>query len=528
MLRSLLRILLSPGLTGVAGPTTNGRSRTSGSAGPPGHNGAAHGKGPGAAVPAAVPAALTSNGQTAAGTGGRSSTAELRRNVRGQVLVTGDLGYDEARLGHNRAAEYRPAVLVAATGAADVMAAVAYATDRELPVAVLNTGHTAAPPADGAVLVNTRRMQGVRVDPVARRARIEAGVRWEKVAHEAAAFGLAPLSGSAPEVGAVGYTLGGGLPLLGRSFGYAADHVRSIDVVTAHGALRQASPAAFDDLFWALRGGKGNFGVVTSLEIDLVPVPRIYGGTLVFPGRTAPEVTQGYRRWAQGLPEEMSSSLAYLRLPLGMDGPPELRGRFVVAVRLAHTGPAADGAELVRPLRRLGIPVLDSLREMPYTESGSIHSDPVEPFALAERTVCLGELTEDTVDALVDAAGPDTTCPLQLVELRQLGGALARQPEVPNCVGNRDAGFSLYTAAAAGPGVDEHAELIVDRLRPWHSGGKLLNFMGRNEPVSGPDGSAYSAADLERLGEVKRLYDPENMFRVNHNILPAVRRRAWA
>lgn len=561
MLRSLFRSLGRQGLrlavtsvasvTSVAAGPGGGRSARApdraapdadGRGGPPGPNGrAAVPGGPAAANGhvadggSAVPSGPAPGGGPGPSGGpgpddgaALRGLAELRRRVRGEVLLPGDAGYDEARLGHNRDVEHRPALLVTATGAADVMAAVAHATERGLPVAVLNTGHTAAPPADGALLLNTRGMRGVRIDPATRRARIEAGTTWAQVAHEAAAFGLAPPAGSAPGVGAVGYTLGGGLPLLGRAFGYAADHVHAIDVVTPHGAMRQATPEVFDDLFWALRGGKGNFGVVTSLEIDLMPAPVLYGGTLVFPGRTAPEVTQGYRRWARTLPEETSTSLAYLRIPLEGEGPAELRGRFVVAVRVAHLGPQAEGEELVRPLRRLGLPLLDTLRLLPQTESGTIHNDPTEPFALVERTTCLREFDEDAADALVDAAGPDTTCPLHLVELRQLGGALARPPAVPNCVGNRDAAFSLYTAAVTAPGVGAHADLVIDRMRPWHSGGKLLNFMGRHEALSDRDGAAYSAADLARLGEIKRLYDPENVFRLNHNVAPAVRRRAWS
>lgn len=475
---------------------------------------------PGGAAPGAVrevPAELR-----------QAISTELAPRLRGPALLPGDPGYATESLGHNRLVEHHPAVIVPATGAADVMAAVAFATEHDLPVAVHSTGHTATQPADGAVMISTRGMTGVRIDPMTRTARIEAGVRWEQVVHEAAAFGLAPLSGSAPNVGVVGYTLGGGLPLLGRTFGYAADHVRSLDVVTGHGALRQVSPQMFDDLFWALRGGKGNFGVVTSLEMDLVPVPRLYGGNLVFPGSAAREVLNAYRRWARRAPEELTSSVALLRFPLEMAGPAELRGRFVVDVRVAYHGSAADGAELVQPLRRIGVPLLDTVRDMPYSETGTIHNDPVEPFPLRERTVCLTDLDEDAVDALVDAAGPDTTCPLQLVELRQLGGALSRDPEVPNCVGNRDAGFSLYTATVDGPGAEAYADLVIERMRPWHTGGKLLNFLGPDDPVTDSTGSAYAPADLARLAQVKRAYDPQNTFRFNHNIEPSVPRRLWS
>jgi FAD/FMN-containing dehydrogenase len=442
--------------------------------------------------------------------------------LRGSLFLPGDAGYDDACAGYNLALTHRPMAVVEPSGVADVLAAVAFATRHELPVGVLNTGHGAAVPADGAVLVNLRRMRGVRVDPFAAVARVEAGTRWSDVIHEAAAFGLAPLSGSSPEVGVVGYTLGGGLGLLGRAFGYAADHVRSIDVVTRHGMLRQATPQQFADLFWALRGGKGNFGVVTSMEIDLFRVPRLYGGGLYFRGSTAAEVLSGYRRWVRTIPDELGSSIALTRFPWQPDLPEELRGRFVVHVRIAYPGPAADGEELVRPLRRIALPLLDTIVDRPYPTSAEIHRDPTEPFALTEASTCLRELDEDAADELVHLAGPDSTCPLRLVELRHLGGALARPPQVPNAVGNRDAGFLLYTAGVADTAdAAQYGQLVLDRMRPWSTGGTLPNFLGTADATPERVRAAYPPDDYRRLVQVKRAYDPENLFRITHNIPPA-------
>ncbi|MEV4511725.1 FAD-binding oxidoreductase [Dactylosporangium sp. NPDC049525] len=455
-----------------------------------------------------------------------NAVAQLAPRLHGPLFLPGDAGYDDERSGYNTMLEHRPAVVVGADGPADVMAAVAFATTHGLPVGVLSTGHGAAVAADGALLVSTRRMQGVRVDPFNRVARVEAGVRWDRVIHEAAAFGLAPLSGSAPHVGVVGYTLGGGLGLLGRSFGYAADHVRGVDIVTAHGMQRQVSPQQYADLFWALRGGKGNFGVVTSLEIDLFPVPRLYGGGLYFRASSAPQVFNAYRRWARSLPDAMTSSIALTRFPWQPQLPDRLRGRFVVHVRIAYNGTAAEGERLVRPLREAAVTMLDTVAEMPYTASGSIHADPLEPFGLYERTAYLRELDEDAVDALVDLAGPDSTCPMTLVELRHLGGALGRAPEVPNAVGHRDAGFLLYLAAVCPPAdphaVAGYADEILARLAPWTTGGAALNFMGTHDAAPARVRSAYTEADYRRIVGVKRAYDPENVFRVNHNIPPSV------
>ncbi|MGP3969180.1 FAD-binding oxidoreductase [Streptomyces sp. 6N223] len=376
----------------------------------------------------------------------------LRDEVRGAVCLPGDDGYGAERTGFNTAADGRPAVAVGAADAGDVRAAVAFATAHGLPVAVRGTGHGTAGTGDGGVLITTRRMTGVRVDPDARRARLEAGVPWGRVVEAAAEHGLAPLSGSAPHVGAVAYTLGGGLPLLGRTFGYAADRVRSLDVVTADARARTVTPDADPELFWALRGARDNFGVVTALEIDLVPLERILGGGLFFdagaPGR-AEEILQAWRAWSADLPEETNTSLALVPFPPvpalpepppGPGGPGRYphRGRYVAHIRVAHVGDAARGERLVAQLRALGPRLLDTLAEMPYAESGSIHGDPTQPMGFNGDTAMLDDLDEAAAGHLIAHAGPGAPVPC-VVEVRRLGGALARPPAVPNAVGHRAA-----------------------------------------------------------------------------------------
>jgi FAD/FMN-containing dehydrogenase len=441
--------------------------------------------------------------------------------LRGSLFLRGDTGYDDACAGYNLAITHRPAAVVEASGVADVMAAVAFATRHELPIGMLSTGHGASIAADGAILINLRRMRAVRVDPIAAAARIDAGARWADVIHEAAAFGFAPVSGSSSQVGAVGYTLGGGLSLLGRAFGYAADHVRSIDVVTRHGMLRQSNSHQYADLFWALRGGKGNFGVVTSMEIGLFPMPHFYGGGLFFRGSAATKVLSGYRRWVRTVPDELGSSIALTRFPWQLHLPEELRGRFMVHIRIAYPGTAAEGERLIRPLRQIGLPLLDTVTERPYSTSGEIHYDPTGPFAFAEASTCLRAFDEDAADELLHLAGPDSACPLQLVELRHLGGALARPPQVPNAVSNRDASFLLYvTGAATTPSAGEYSQLVLDRMAPWSTGGSLPNFLGSADTAPQRVKAAYAPEDYRRLVQVKRAYDPENLFRITHNIRP--------
>jgi hypothetical protein len=442
--------------------------------------------------------------------------------VAGPVLQPHDAGYGgecaTVRLGSTQ----RPAVIVGAMGAADVIAAVAFATERGLPVAVRSTGHAATPLPAEAVLISTRRMQGVHVDPMARTAQVAAGVRWERVIHEAAPFGLAPLAGSSPHVGAVGYTMGGGLGPLGRAFGYAADHVSEIDIVTAGGTLRRATASQLVDLFWAVRGGKDNFGVVTSMQIALFPVRSLYGGGLYFPGSSAAQVLHAYRRWVATVPDQMSSSYALNRFPMTSDVPEQLRGLFTVHVRIAYCGEPAEGERLVRPLRAVAVPLWDTLAEMPFNAVGSIHNDPEPRPEVCESSTLLATLDEDAVDALVGLVGPDRACPLSFVELRHLGGALSRRPEVPNAVGHREAAFQLYTAGTSElvGQVRDYAELVVEQMAHWSTGATALNFIGSGEVSAAAVRAAYSSEDYRRLVQVKRAYDPENIFRANHNIQP--------
>ncbi|MFF0479615.1 FAD-binding oxidoreductase [Streptomyces sp. NPDC004284] len=448
----------------------------------------------------------------------------LAKQVKGPVLTPGDEGYDTERAGNQTGRSHRPAVLVGASGPADVQQAVLFAARHGLPVAVQGTGHAlAAVAAEGGVLINTSRMTGVRVDAQAATAWVAAGVSWDQVIHEAAPAGLAPLAGSAPGVGVVSYTLGGGLGLLSRRYGYAADHVRSIDVVTADGRLRQVTAASDPDLFWALRGGRDNFGVVTGIEIGLMPVPALYGGGLFFDFASAREVLDTYVRWSAGMPEEMTSSLAVISFPDAPVLPPPLRGRHVVHVRIAYSADdLSPGKDLIAPLRALG-PFNDTVRELPYTEVGTIHNDPPVPGAFESVTALLGELDTDAAGAVLDLVGPHAPVP-HVVELRHLGGRLARPADVPNAVGHRDAHYLINIVSRL-----ERADLadiqpahdrLVQALAPWSTGGRALTFLNGRRDAEHVR-SAYHPEDYRRLTEIKAAHDPHNLFRLNHNIPPA-------
>ncbi|MFF3668745.1 FAD-binding oxidoreductase [Microtetraspora malaysiensis] len=432
-------------------------------------------------------------------------------HVNGPVLRPGDAGYDEERTGFQLAERHRPQVIVRAAGPEDVRAAVAHAAAANLPVAVQATGHGVAVPAEEGVLISTRAMTGVRVDPAARTAWLEAGARWGQVIDAAARHGLAPLSGSSPHVGAVGYTLGGGLGLLARRYGYAADHVRAIELVTAGARRIRLTPD--DELFPALLGGGGNFGVVTGMEIGLVPVTRLYGGGLHFPATA--DVLEAWRDWTATVPDELTSAIALAPMPDLPVVPAPLRGRHIAHVRIAYTGDPSVGERLVAPLRTAGPVLMDTLRELPYTESGSISNDP--PFAHAYRseTAMLGRLDAATV---FDLAGPGAAVPCVL-QVRHLGGALAKPS--PAVVGHRDAEYALYVLSV----LDGHDPAAVEETHRRLVGalggsGTFLNF--HYGPATAEQvRAAYDADAWLRLTRLKAGHDPDNMFRFNHNIAPA-------
>ncbi|WP_107655961.1 FAD-binding oxidoreductase [Nocardia suismassiliense] len=451
--------------------------------------------------------------------------AEVRPHLEGPVHRPGEEGYDAERAVFNVAADHRPALVVGVTGSADIAAVVRFAGTHGIPVAVLATGHTASVAADGGILINTGRMQELHIDREQRTARVEAGVRWECVINEASQYGLAPLNGSSPTVGVVGYTLGGGAGPLGRAFGFAADRVRELEVVTADGSIRRVTPDDEPELYWGLLGGKSNFGVVTSLEFELVEVSRLYGGGIFFPGAHAADVLHAYRQWVTDIPDEMSSSVGLLRIPPDPAMPEPLRGQFVVHLRVAYLGSAEEGARLLTPLRESAPPIFDMVMEMPYTQVHTIHQDPTDPLYLLDRGTFLRELDEAAVDAMVELAGPASDSPLLLVELRHLGGALARRLGPPNAVGNREWPFVLSGVGVGTPAgteaIEENLELLLKRMAPWSPGRSFLNFLGHLD--IGPDSvrGAYDEGDYERLVALKTTHDPKNIFRVNHNIPPA-------
>ncbi|MFC9250462.1 FAD-binding oxidoreductase [Amycolatopsis thailandensis] len=437
------------------------------------------------------------------------------------LLRSGDSGYDQELAGFQTAVSRRPDVIMAATSAADVVEAVRYAAEHDLPIAVHSTGHGVGVPFEGGVLVTTHLMTGIRIDDGI--ARVDAGVRWGAVIEAAAEHGLAPLSGSFPGVGVVGYTLGGGFSLLGREYGLAADQVTAIEVVTADGELRRATPDTEQDLFWALRGGRDNFGIVTALEFRLVPVTRLYGGSLQFGTRSLATVLRAWRDWAAEMPRGMTSSLGMVPMPDLPMVPEPLRGQHVAQIRIAYLGDAAEGERLVAPLRAAAEPLGDTLAEIPFTESGKIANEPPFPHGYRADNVTVSELNDTMLDAILEHAGPGAPVPT-VVLLDLLGGALSDQPEHPGVGWDREAAFTVRALSVvddASPAEIKAAHgKLFDVLKPW-STGKLLTFVYGESDAAEEASKVYSAADLRRLAQVKAAVDPANRFRLTHNVKPA-------
>ncbi|RZN33742.1 FAD-binding oxidoreductase [Bradyrhizobium sp. Leo121] len=455
--------------------------------------------------------------------------ADLANRVTGPVLMPGDVGYQAECATFNLMSPVRPAVAVGVASVGDVQAAVRFAAERDMPITVLATGHQMVRSAAGAVLVNMSRMNAIRIDPAQRVARAEGGTRWREVLNEADKHGLASASGSSPTVGVVGYHLGGGAsPILGRRYGYAADHIQAIEIVTADGGLRWVTASSEPDLFWALRGGKGNFGVVTALEFRLFPVKRFYGGGLFFAGEHAAKVLHTWREWLVDLPTDTSSSVAFLRRSPLPEVPEFLRGTFVMHLRFSSLRAPEEAERVLAPMRKIAPTVMDTIAELPYREAGSLFLDPPTPVPWVERAAMLRDLPSEAVDAMLSVLGTNSDTRLGFVELRLLGGALGRPPAVPDAVPGRSGRWSLFASGGGRPDLapvlQEQLIALLDAMRPWVQDEIVPNLLSAHQGTTPENLRAiYGRERYDRLVAIKRQYDPRNLFRMNHNIVDVAR-----
>jgi hypothetical protein len=444
--------------------------------------------------------------------------APLRQRVDGEVLLPGDDDFDIVRRGWNLSFEHRPAVIAVPSSASDVVEAVRFAWESGLHVTVHNTGHGVARPADGGLLLVTDCLDDVLVDPAARRAWVGGGSFWEPVLEQSQLYGLAPLLGSSPFVGAVGYTLGGGMGWLAREYGLAADSVHRFDVVTADGQLRRVSATEDPELFWGLKGaGAGSFGVVTGMEIELYPVATVYAGNLFYPATAAAEVLGRWQQWIHTAPDELTSSVVLMNFPPLDLVPAPLRGRSFAIVRGCYDGPERDGAELMRPWREWQTPEVDAFGPMPFTEVASISADPVEPLPARATAAWLRDLTVEAIRVLVTGAFPaDGPPPVLATEIRHAGGAISRVDPASAAVGNRDAQLSLEMIGLAPTPHDvrtleAHTRGVLSALGPVRTGGQYLNFLEGEEKRNAAV-AALGAHGARRATRLKAAVDPDDVF----------------
>jgi FAD/FMN-containing dehydrogenase len=447
----------------------------------------------------------------------------LRRQVQGAVIEPNGTGWDAATQAFNLTVRQEPALVALPANEADVAALVAYARAQGMQVTAQRTGHNAEPlggALEEMLLIKTDAMQGVAIDAERRIARVRAGAKWGDVVPQASDLGLAALHGSTPDVSVAGYSLGGGIGWYSRKLGLSSNSVTAIEIVTADGELRRVDHDNDPDLFWALRGGGGNFGIVTALEVQLYRIPDIYAGVLFFPWERSSEVLHAWREWTETVPEEMTSVGRILQFPPMPNIPEPLRGNKFVLVEGIYMGDEATGRDLMKPLRDLG-PAMDTFAMVEPVGLAELHMDPPTPVPYTGAGQMLGKLDAAAIDRFVDVAGPGSSSGLVSSEIRHLGGALNRPQPGNGALATFDADFLTF---GVGVVMDEaghrahrtalaaHAEAFA----PYETGRQYLNF---TEEQTDP-ASFYTPHTYRRLREVKRAYDPENLIRANHQILP--------
>ena len=445
---------------------------------------------------------------------------DLAASLAGTLTLPGDDGWDMARQAWNLAVDQRPAAVVASGGPEDAVAVVDFARKNGLRVAPQGTGHGAAALGDlgDAILFKTHGLTGVEVDAGSRRARCEPGALSRDVLNAAAPHGLAALVGSSPDVGIVGYSLGGGIGFLGRKHGLQANRVTAIEVVTGGGETVRADAQTEPDLFWALRGGGGSYGLATAIEFELLSIRGLYAGALAWPWERSAEVLARWAEWTRDAPEDLSSSARMIQFPPLPQIPEALRGRQLVMIDGVWDGGREEADRVLSPLREME-PEMDTWAEIPTTALIDVHGDPPEPVPSLTDHRLIREIPAEMIEAWVEVAGPGSGSPLLFSELRHWGGAIAREPEGAGVLGSFSDPYSLFNVGMAPePSIEQagraHAASICDTLAPWTSERRFVNF---TEAVVDPT-VPYGAEALARLAEIRRSVDPDGIFQAVHPV----------
>ena len=451
-----------------------------------------------------------------------TTTGEI--DFRGALIRPGDAGYDRARQVWNGAFDKHPALIARCTGVADVLQALRFAREHEHPVAVRSGGHSVAGHGvcDG-VVIDLSPMKGMWMDVAARTAHAQSGLTWGELYRETEVFGLTTAGGTLPSTGVAGFTLGGGISLLVRKHGLTIDNLLSAQVITADARLLTASADENPDLYWALRGGGGNFGVVTSMEYRLHDVgPMVMGGVALYPARA--EVLQFYRELTATLPDELSTiAILAAGAPPEPFIPQDMRGKPIIAIYCCYAGPLAQGAEVVRPLKAFGPPLVDMIAPMPYTALIDMGESAAEFGRRTRwRSHFLDRLDDGAIETMIGHVD-QAPSPHSHVVLYQLGGAVRRVAPEATAFAHRAASYVFVAASVWEDAGEDRAQLdwaeqCWGAIRPFAGAGVYVNFLDHGEEARVAE--AYGAS-YQRLAAVKKQYDPENFFRINHNVSPA-------
>jgi FAD/FMN-containing dehydrogenase len=435
------------------------------------------------------------------------------------LLTPGSDGYEANRGVFNVLLSQNPATIVTPGGAADVVDAVAYARAEGLRIGAQRTGHGAEPLGDLAdtMLVQTAAMNSVSIDAARRVARVGAGALWGDVVPQASEMGLAACHGSSPTVGIVGYSLGGGVGWYGRKHGLQCNRVTAVELVDANGTERRVDAESDPELFWALRGAGGDFGIVTALEFELLPIAEVFAGALFFPVERAGEVLHAWHEWTATAPDEVTSIGRLMSFPPLPEIPEPLRGNSFAIVEAVALLPEGEATEVLAPLRALG-PAMDTFQAQPPAGISGLHMDPPEPAPYAGYGMLLGDLPGEAIDAWLGAIGPDSPSKLLSVELRHDGGAMAESNPAHGAMDCLPGEFLMYGVgivpepSAMAP-TKEWLGAMTAAMKPWDAG-RYLNFSDESEDI----GVAFSPETVERLRAAKAKYDPENLFHANHPV----------
>jgi FAD/FMN-containing dehydrogenase len=462
------------------------------------------------------------------------TTTDIRLDdlaIDGRIVYRDDPEWDAAHEAFNTRVDQRPEAMVFPAGERDVVTIVNYARRRGLRIAPQATAHNAGTfdSLDGTIVVQTSDLQHISIDVAARRVRVGSGVKWERVAPDLSNHGLAGLHGSSPDVGIAGYSLGGGIGWLARKYGMQTNSVTALELVTADGEVRRVDAEHEPDLFWALRGGNGNYGIVTAIEFAVYPVEELYSGALFFPFERASEVLHAWRELLPTFPDELMTWANILHFPPDPALPEGIRGESFTIVMGAYLGEEPEGRELLRRLRDLG-PVIDTFAMNPPSELAELAMDPPDPLPFESGHALLEEMPASLLDRFLEIAGPDSDsgASLTMFQLRHMGGALARRSPGAGARATLPGEVNLFTLGVA---MDEDAaEAVKQRIGRLvaaaepHRAGHYPNFV--EEPA---DASSFFDADTwTRLRAAKAAYDPQDLFKGNHYIPPAARARRAA